>query len=215
MASIQSIIDAFVGDDELAHVQRELVATLGQYAQSRADVFKTQIRASLTSRDYKLIPITAIVEDTGPIYAYTSQSPDDIARVVLEVLVALVPAAPRDVVEGVSGVTTKKLVPFLTGASGPTSETGAYYVMTEGSSIVRLDYKAWYSNVTAPSVYEKIQRVAAFVGVKSTVDLRIDLHTLLSVYQFQLIDAGLSRDQIERALILAREIYMAFWGIVK
>lgn len=211
MAIVKKIIDEFDSSDELAQVQRELVEGLAKYAQSKADIFEIEIRESLRTAgkdDNKTIPVTSIVAAQTFVRAYTSKSGADIANIVNESLAAFVQGTSESVLSGVGKLITKGLSVFLGESSASTGEESQYYVMTEGIAIVRVDTRAWYLNVSSKSVFEKMERVVAFVGVKSTVDLKsIDFNTFLYLYQRQLILAGLDQQQLVKALTEAKEIY--------
>ena len=58
-----------------------------------------------------------------------------------------------------------------------------------------------------------MERISAFVAVKSTVDLtKIDFNTFLYLYQNQLTAAHLDKNQVKQALQEAKEIYQVFYG---
>lgn len=115
------------------------------------------------------------------------------------------------VLDGVGKLISGSITGFLGKADASTGLLDVYYVMTEGLSVVRIDLKCWYLNVAAESIYKKVERVSAFLGVKSTVDLaKIDFNTFLYLYQQQLKEGGLDASRIKEALGEAKLIYKDF-----
>lgn len=211
MGAIKKVIDSFDSSSELGQVQRELVETLSNFAESKAKLFQAEIEESLRTAgdgNNKTIPINAIVRHKVWVHAYSSKSAGSISETVSEALNSFVSGTTEGILSGISGLISKALTMFLGEASASTGTVKEYYVMTEGLSIVRVDMMAWYLNVASSSIYDQMQRVCSFVGVKSTVDLsQIDFNTFLYLYQDQLSAAGLDASDLKKAIDTAKEIY--------
>jgi hypothetical protein len=214
MSIVRDIVKQFDASDELAQTQREVVESLAKLGESKAEFFDLKIQQSLRTAggaDNQTVPISAILASKKEVRAYSSTSAEHIADTVKKSLESFVAGSAKDIVDGVSGLISGALTIFLGEASAATGTIEEYYVLTEGLSVVRVDMKAWYQNVSAKGVYAKMERVSAVVAVKSTVDLaKIDFNTFLYLYQNQLQMAKLTKEQVTEALREAKEIYKAF-----
>jgi hypothetical protein len=106
---------------------------------------------------------------------------------------------------------TDALTIFLGSGGASTATKKQYYVMTEGWSVVRVDLMAWYLEVEAQSIKNTMQKVSAYVVVKSAVDLsKVRFNTFLNIYRSQLASMKLENTQIDTALDEAKNIYDRF-----
>ncbi|WP_265520312.1 hypothetical protein [Oerskovia flava] len=213
MSLIRDIVKQFDGSEELAQTQREVIESLARLGETKAELFDVRIQESLRGAGgtNSTVPITSILASKKEVHAFSSTSVEHLADAVKSSLKSFVAGTSSDIIDGVGTLVSEALTAFLGGASASTGTIEEYYVVTEGLSIVRVDLKAWYQNVSAKSIYEKMERVSAFVAVKSTVDLsKIDFNTFLYLYQDQLSLARLPKEQITQALKDAKEIYREF-----
>jgi len=219
MAAIGNIIKQFDGSDELAQTQREVIESLSQLGDAKAEFFDLSLREDLRSAGQATnptVPISSIVTSTRQVRAFTSTSAGHIAAEIKAALGAFIKGSPEGVLDGIGQLMTSALTVFLGDASASTGTIYEYYVLTEGLSVVRLDLKAWYLNVTAKSIYEKMERVSAFVAIKSVVDLtKIDFSTFLYLYQQQLFNGKVPEPDLQKALAVAKEIYKDFQDVHK
>ena len=157
------------------------------------------------------IPIESITNAKFFVRAYASENTDQITAAAEEIMNDFVRGGDGNVIKGIAGLIGSVLDVFLGQASASSGTTEEYYVMTRGLSIIRLDMKAWYQNVAAQSVYQKMQRVCCFVGVRSAVDLsKLGFSTFISLYEDQLSATKMSPAEIRKAVQDVREIFDAY-----
>jgi hypothetical protein len=217
MASIGNIIKQFDGSDELAQTQREVVESLSKLGEAKADFFDLTLKEDLRTAGQSgnaTVPISSILASTRQVRAYSSLDAGHIADEIKTALAGFVQGTPEGVLDGVGQLMTSALTVFLGQASASTGTVSDYYVLTAGLSVLRVDLKAWYLNVTAKSIYEKMERVSAFVAIKSVVDLsKLDFSTFLFLYQQQLYNGKVPDKDIKEAMTIAKEIYKEFEDI--
>lgn len=215
MATMRSIVEDFTGTDDLAQTQRELVESLSALAVAKAEIFEYEIMQSLRSAgkggQEQTVPISTIINSKIETRAYTSTSVDDIAKEVRQALKAFTSGTSEGVINGVTKLLGDALKLFFGEATASENTIDEYYVMTEGLSVVRVDCKAWYLNVSAKSVQEKMQLVTAVVAVKSAIDMaKIDFNTFLNLYQRQLFAGDVPAKDVAAQLEEVQEIYDLF-----
>ncbi|MEY3309606.1 MAG: hypothetical protein RLZZ413_3644 [Pseudomonadota bacterium] len=214
MTFVREIIKEFDGTDETIKLQRELIETLEGMATAKGEMFKLQIQEDLmtagTGSNFT-IPIESITNAKFFVRAYASENTDQITAAAEEIMNDFVRGGDGNVIKGIAGLIGSVLDVFLGKASASSGTTEEYYVMTRGLSIIRLDMKAWYQNVAAQSVYQKMQRVCCFVGVRSAVDLsKLGFSTFISLYEDQLSATKMSPAEIRKAVQDVREIFDAY-----
>jgi hypothetical protein len=215
MTFVRNIIKEFDGTDETVKLQRELIETLEGMATAKGEMFKLQIQEDLmtagTGSNFT-IPIESITNAKFFVRAYASENTDQITAAAEEIIRDFVRGGEDGVIKGIAGLVGSLLDVFLGRASASSGSTEEYYIMTRGLSIVRLDLKAWYQNVEAQSVYQKMQRVCCFVGVRSAVDLsKLGFSTFISLYEEQLSSTKMTPAEIKKAVQDAREIFDAYY----
>jgi hypothetical protein len=214
MAAIGNIIKQFDGSDELAQTQREVVESLSALGEAKADIFEMTLKEDLRTAGQTgnaTVPISAILAATRQVRAYSSADAGHIATEIKAALAGFVEGTPEGVLDGVGRLMTSALTVFLGKASASTGSISDYYVLTAGLSVLRVDLKAWYLNVSATSIYEKMERVSAFVAIKSVVDLsKLDFSTFLFLYQQQLYGGNVPDSDVKKAIAIAKEIYKEF-----
>lgn len=219
MSVVKDVINSFDSSDELAQVQKEAVEALAALGNSKAEVFKMEIQESLMSAGNGTnltVPVSAVLRSLVDVRAYSSTESGHIGDVVKNALSSFIKGTSESIIDGVGSLISETLSVFLGSASASTGTTEEYYVATEGLSIVRVDMKAWYLNVSSSSIKQKMERITAVVAVKSVVDLgKIDFSTFLNLYQQQLLETGMDRQQLKDALQEAKDIYNDFKNLRK
>lgn len=219
MAFIRDVIKSFDASDELGKVQKEAVEALAQLGLSKAKNFELEITEKLQnagSGANLTIPVTSVIRSLSDVRAYSSTSAQYIGETVLKALKSFIKGTSEDIIGGVGEVMSGVISVFLGESSASSGEIAEYYVTTEGLSIIRIDMKAWYLNVSSKSIYEKMERVTAIVAVKSIVDLKkIDFATFLNLYQEMLNQTKMTTEQIKIALDQAKMIYKDFGEMEK
>jgi hypothetical protein len=214
VASIGSIIKSFDGSDELAQTQREVVESLSKLGEARADYFDLTLKEKLRTAGQEgnpTVPISSILASTRQVRAYSSTSAGSIAEEIKKALQGFVQGTADGIIDGVTTLISSALTIFLGEASASTGTISDYYVMTSGLSVLRVDLMAWYQNVTAKSIYTKMERVSAFIAVKSVVDLsRVDFFTFLYLYEQQLITGKVPPSEVSKAIEEAKKIYKSY-----
>jgi DNA mismatch repair ATPase MutL len=217
MGAIRSVINSFDGSEELAQTQKELITTLANLAETKAQLFETQVRQNLLEAGTKgnqTIPISTIITSTTETHAYTQESAKLIPDAVQSSLTNFVPGGNQDIVKGVGGLISTAVTAFFGEASAGNNTLEKYYIIAEGLSIVRVDLHAWSMDIAAESIKSKLEKVSAFVAVKSAVDVsKVDYNTFLNVYQEQLTTAGIESKVLAEALDEAHKIYQRFHGL--
>lgn len=214
MAFVRDIIKEFDGTDEKIQLERELIQTLEGMAEAKAAMFKLEIQEDLvnagTGTNFT-IPIESIIKAESFVRAYASEDTAQITAAVKDVINSFVKGGDEGVVDGIAGLIGSLLDVFLGRSSSMSGMTEEYYVMTRGLSIIRLDMKAWYQTVAAQSVYQKVQRMCCFVGVRSSVDLsKLGFSTFIALYEDQLSETKMTPAEIKKAVQDVREIFEAY-----
>lgn len=211
MSGVKNVIDSFDSSDEIAQVQKEAVEALASLGRSKAEVFKMEIEESLKSAgngSNLTVPVSSILRSLIDVRAYSSSESGHIGNVVKNALGAFIGGTQESVIDGVGSLISDVLNIFLGKASASSGSIEEYYVATEGLSIIRIDIKAWYLNVSSQSIKTKMERIVSVVAIKSVVDLtRIDFSTFLYLYQEQLAGSGMDGQQLAEALAQAKKIY--------
>lgn len=218
MGSIRKAVTDFSGEQELKNTQKELVSTLAALAESRADHYVAEITRELleagTAGNWT-IPIKAVLKTTKHTHAYSSTSADNISGSVNTALQSFVTGGKQSIVSGVGNLISSAITAFLGEASASTGDMQEYYVMTEGLSIVRIDVYGWYLNVQAEAIQRQMERVSAFVGFKSAVDIaKLDYNSFLNLYQDQMtLSASPTSEEIAKELDNVYKIFEKFKGL--
>lgn len=219
MAFIRDVIKSFDASDELGKVQREAVEALAELGLSKAKNFELEITEKLQnagSGSNLTIPVTAVIRSLSDVRAYSASSAQYIGETVKKALKSFIKGTSEDIIGGVGEIMSGVISVFLGESAASSGEVSEYYVTTEGLSIVRIDMKVWYLNVSSKSIFEKMERVTAVVAVKSVVDLKkLDFATFLNLYQDMLNQTKLTTEQIKMALEQAKLIYKDFNEIDK
>ncbi len=214
MAMIGDVIKSFDGSDELMQTQKQALEALSALGNAKAELFKKEIQESLTSAGNGTnltIPVSAVLRSTSDVRAYSAIDASKIGDVVEKSVNLFINGSSGDIVKGVTSLITGALDVLLGASSGSEGHVEEYYVATEGISIVRLDLKAWYINISASSIQKRVEKITAVVVVKSIVNLaKIDFATFLNLYQQQLFAANIGGAQLQKALQDARGIYTDF-----
>lgn len=214
MGAIRKVIESFDNSSELGQAQRELVENLAKLAESKAEFFELDISTSLrtaASEDNKTIPVEAVLATTTQTHAFTAQSVAGIPDAVTKSLRSFVSGTAEGIITGIGALLSEAVTTFLGSGDASTGTLKQYFVVTEGSSIVRVDVRAWYLSVEAASIKNQIQKVSAFVGAKSAVDVsRIKFNTFLNIYDLQLRQMRLPEDDVLAALEQAEKIFRRF-----
>lgn len=214
MAAISDIVKKFTGEDELAKTQQALIESMAEMGQAKAEIFKLEIQRAILDAGQgsnKTIPVEAIVDQKAIVRAFADESADQITAEVRAIAGSFIKGGSGGVLDGISGILGSLITVFLGKSSASSGLMEEYYVMTAGLSIIRVDVRAWYLNVSVEQVYKVMRRVCVFVATKSTVDLsRIRFNTFLSLYGDQLAEGKLTPEQIRAALDEARELYRIY-----
>ncbi|BAU26760.1 hypothetical protein DFP93_11130 [Aneurinibacillus soli] len=197
---------------ELGEMQKQLIITLDDLARSKATIFEQEIKESLLeTTENRTIPINHITSKMTRIHTYTEESAKHILENVKESLRNFVTKGNEKVIDEVGNLMSGEVTRFLNESGVNSNVLKRYYVMTEGESIIRIDLRGWYSEINIKSLANKIEKISAFVAVKSAVNLQaLDYNAFLSVYQYQLSKSDLNLTDIKEALDEARQIYARF-----
>ncbi|WP_069173613.1 hypothetical protein [Streptomyces griseus] len=199
--------------------QKHLVNALAQLASAKADFFETQIKDALRtagSPENQTLPVEAVIDWTTETHAYSSKANTAIGDAVGKALKSFCSGSKENILSGVAGLVNDSLSVFLGNAGASDVSMKKYYVLSEGMSIVRLDILAWQLNVEAKGVQTLMEKVSAFVAVKSTVDLNaVKFNTFLNLYAHQLESMKLSDLELGAALDEATKIFNRFHPAVQ
>ncbi len=210
MGAIRNTINSLDPSEDVAAGQKELIEALAQLAEAKADFFDLEIQESLQQAGTanKTVPIEAILDSRKETHAFSSTASTLILDRVTSSIKDFIAGGQDNVINGVANLLSTAITAFMGEGTANSSTLERYYVMTEGYSIVRIDVKCWYQSIIASGISQHVQKVSAFVGVKSAVDLTaVKFNTFLNLYQRQLNSANMAAVDVQSELEKAREIY--------
>lgn len=215
MGSLRSAVKNFTGEDAGAAEAREYVKTLFELGKAKADLFEKEIKENLRTAgrdDNRTVPIHAILDETKEIHAYTSAVTNaHIGEQVTRAMRGFVEGSTPSITKGVVDLVSGALGAFLGEEAAGMQEKSKYFVLSEGRSIIRVDYKMWSMDVMASSIRKKIEKILVVVAVKSSVRLQdLDLNTFISAYQYQMTHSNISGLEVVKELQQIQEIYKAY-----
>lgn len=190
MGQIRSFVQDLDPSKPAEAEMRQHIETLARLAASKAEFFELQVATSLRtagSEDNQTVPVEAVLNSASETHAYSSKSSGAISDTAVAALRSFCGGTKDDIVTGVGALITNGLATFLGDASASESTLKKYYVMTEGFSVIRVDLMAWQLKIESSGIQNRLEKVSAFVLVKSAVDLqKIRFNTFLNLYQRQL-----------------------------
>lgn len=192
---------------------------LSALAMTKAELADQTIRRELldsNSSTSQLIPITKIRESTFETHAFASSNAGQITDTVGKSVNAFLKGGQENIVNGIIDLVSQGITVFLGGGAGTEDLYKKMFIVGMGEhsvSMVRFDVWGWRREVMGQGVKEKVERVSAFVGIKSIVDFtRLDFPTFVNLYNEQLQSSGLGGEDIISALKHAREVYKMMTG---
>ncbi|MCG3266665.1 hypothetical protein [Yoonia sp. I 8.24] len=215
MAVFSSVIDTIDGSSDLAQAEREALDALNGLAETKKDLFASDIKLLLldagTGPDQS-IPISSIIASEGQALAYSSDNAGSIPDVIDETISSFLDGHVDDVIAGIFNALSKALQTFLGAAEGRESQIDRYYVYATEFAIYRVDFMAWAYSISAESLKTKIQQATAFGYVRSIVDIdEITWVDFSGIYGTQLEDIDLDQEQINAA----RQQMQDTWNYLK
>lgn len=209
------MVDKVTGSDDLKKSQKETINALADLADAKAEAFGDKIKFDLlesgTTGNEK-IPIEAVLMVGSETHAYSSDKQGSIVKTTTDAIKKFIAGGSDNIVDGLGKLVGGLITTFLGEAEGNTGTKNEYYVIREGASLVRLDFKGWYMAVQVTGFTDKFEKVTAFVMVKSAVDMaKVKLNTFLYFYRDQLGKPGdLSADAIEKEINEAKKLLQEF-----
>ncbi|WP_331740343.1 hypothetical protein [Streptomyces cyaneofuscatus] len=214
VGAIRSVVQQLDPSSQALEEQQQLVETLARLAESKAEFFELQIRTSMRTAggsENDTIPVEAVLDSVTETHAYSGKSSANIGDSVTRALKSFCGGSKDEIINGVGTLITDGLSTFLGDASASDTTMQRYYVMAEGFSIVRIDLCAWQFNVDAKGIQGAVEKVGAFVAVKSAVDLsKVRFNTFLNIYARQLESMQLESQALETALEEAKRVFHSF-----
>ncbi len=214
MGSISGVVKSIDTSEPMKGAAEEALEALDALGQTKVELFRAEIEKSLitagSDQDRK-VPIEAVLDNTAQTHAYHKDNVEKIGSQVKDALSSFCSGSQDKIIDGVSNLISNALEDFLGSAEASEDTLDKYVVLTEEYSIIRLDLRAWQRKVKAEGIRTNAEKVSAFVMVKSAVDLKkIGFNTFLYLYRGQLNAMDLDKQDIEKALDRAAEIYTKF-----
>ncbi|MBI0331312.1 hypothetical protein [Burkholderia plantarii] len=201
MGTQQQVLEPFKGDAFAG--LREQVATLFSLGQAQATGFEGEIAAALRASrgegaDHQMLPIEGIVASRSAVHGYPAcTTREQMAEAVRAGLRELMPGDGTDL--GWATAFVVKMLSRLLESGEPSGEKRFHFPLIDGLSIVRLDLKARYADVSAPELRQAVEKIVVVAAVKSVVDLNaFDSRGFLAIYQHVLLSADVGPREIER-----------------
>ncbi|MEU0356792.1 hypothetical protein [Streptomyces cyaneofuscatus] len=214
MGAIRSVAQSLDPAGEAVEEQNQTIETLATLAESKAEFFELSIRTSLQDAGGPgdlTVPIESVLDSVTETHAYSSKSADAIGTAVTKSLKAFCSGSQDEILGGVGSLISDGLATFLGDSSASDTTMKRYYILTEGYSIIRIDLCAWQYNVEAKGIQSIVEKVGAFVAVKSAVDMsKVKLNTFLNVYARQLATMPVDNGTVEAAIADAKRIHHEF-----
>ncbi|MCU1730754.1 MULTISPECIES: hypothetical protein [unclassified Pseudomonas] len=205
MGQLNEVLRAFNGD-AFAEA-REQAATLFELGATRAALMELELNQHLNALlaggdDKQTIPVSNILDAHSEVHALTAYTdPGHIIDTFKNALANFVPGGRAAVIDSISILLSGVLKASLQDPNTHTEGKALYVVLADGPSLVRLDIKMWYSDVSSRALHRAAEKIVVVSAVKSTIDVtRLALNTFLSVYQRQLMSSSGSRVELTREI---------------
>ncbi|HEY2527072.1 MAG TPA: hypothetical protein VGJ20_03835 [Xanthobacteraceae bacterium] len=217
MGAIADAINAF---DKSKAEQEDIKAQLDiltELANTKLDLAKERIERELLtagSEMTKTIPVSTVREKTSETHAYASSSANKITDTIKESVTSFIKGGADNIVNGICDLLSKGITAFLGAGEGSDDTYERMFIANEGElSLVRFDLWCWKRQALGKGIKEKLQCVSAFAGVRSIINFeKLDFPTFVNLYQQQLVNSGLPKNDMMAALKRAREIYIIMTG---
>lgn len=205
MGQLNEVLRAFNGD-AFAEA-REQAATLFELGAARAALMELELNQHLNAlladgSDNQTIPVSGIVESYSHVHALTRHT--EATRIVdtfKNALAKAVTVGRFRAIDSISVLLAESLKSALQDPNTHTEGKALYVVLADRQSLVRLDIKMWYADVTSHALHEAAEKIVVVSAVKSTIDVtRLTLNTFLNVYQRQLRVGSLGGSELMREI---------------
>lgn len=192
MSIVGDVIKSFDGSGDLLDAQREVINSLEELAQSKAEFFISDIKLLLAGAGQgvdKTVGISKIINSEYTSRAFSSTSSQHIGQEVKDIMGSFLNGGTDSVLGGVSQLITSALTIFLGSSSGASGQQRQYFVYATPFAIYRVDWAAWYRMVTAKAIQEKVERVLSVAYTQSTVDVNsLQWSDFIAIYTQELGD---------------------------
>lgn len=212
MGAIRKAIDAINPvADQRKEIEQQL-DTLAELAETKANLFDATLRDDILNAGTdanRSVPVASIIGHNKWTHAYHATHADKITSEVTDSLNMLITGEKNKSFDAVKQLLSTAMTAFLGEGQGSDFKQYSYYVLSIGQSLLRVDTYAWSRDVTAAALTSVVQKVAAFVGYTSVVDMgKLPFSTFYFYYSQQLNAGGLPAEQVERELERVRRLYI-------
>lgn len=196
---------------QMTEEEKETLNLLYELSEEKVRTYTNQIMNDLRTAGMEEKPTVPIMQVLGAyqeIYVITKDSSDeDITTEIRNGLGGLVPGGKDKIIDGIAGFISTGLRTMLGAENGEECFEKSYYLVTEGSTLVRLDLIYWSRYVNATNIMEHAEKSLVYVVVKSSVDMeRVSFGAVFPAYQKNLIQCNLSKEEFCVELENAKEI---------
>jgi hypothetical protein len=214
MSVLKSVVQSVDSSPQVEEMVKENLNTLVDLAESKTEVFESEIKQDLKSgkaTDDLTIPITKVLAKKLEYRAITQTSTSDFAKEVCGSLQKLF-SGDEPILTGLGNIITEGLDTVLGAGEGEEAECRSYYVVAEYPAIVRFDLAFWNRTIKAKALQQHISKAVACVAYKSAVDVtKLQFNDFLSLYGPVLRKAyGGDQKKIDDMILKSEEIYRKF-----
>ncbi len=214
MSVLKTLIQSVDSTPQVEEAIKENLATLVELAESKSQIFESEIKQDLKSgkaTDDLTIPITKVTAKKIEYRAVTKTSTSDFAKEVCNSLQKIF-SGDGTILTGLGDMITEGLDTVMGAGEGEESECRSYYVVAEYPAIVRYDLAFWGRTIKAKALQQHISKAIACVAYKSAVDIsKLKFNDFLTLYGPVLNRAyGSDQRKIDAMVDNAKKIYGKF-----
>ncbi len=212
MSVVRDIISKADSTPGMTAEIKETLNLLYELSKQKADAFENEILTSLRTAgtvENQTVPTKFKLASHQEIRVTTQKTPnDDIMKGVGGALKSILTGTKDNVIGGLTDLINTGLTAILGAGEGEERMEHAYYIATDGMSIVRLDLMYWSRHISASGITKYAEKSLVCTAVKSSVDLeKLDFNSFLSAYNAQLVRCKFKDEQLLEELQNARRIY--------
>ncbi len=195
---------------------KEALNLLYELALEKAKTFEREIDDSLkidSSGESPTFPVSMKLASRYIMRNTTEQKINEgIIPKIMEILVTIINGAEENIISGIAKLINMGLSTVTKAAAvGEAIPLQEFYIVREGSEIIRIDLIYWCRSITAPAIMKYGEKTIVCTVVKSGVDLsKIDYNAFLSSYSAQLVRCAFSNEELQEEIAEISKIYSVF-----
>lgn len=209
------------GSDESSKLTEEAKTQLKlimEIAEKQSQIMSEELKTSILNAgqgDNRTVPISKLLHSHIEMRGYISKDAKNIDNAIKESIRSF-SSGSKGVVNGLTTLLSPIVTALFGSKSGEESQFRKYFVIVEGSSIVRFDVAGWSRIIEVESLTKFVEQVSCFVLYKSSVNLsQLHFSTFLSMFQDVLSrgytnDEGRDVKQITKEVEEAKKLYAQY-----